>query len=70
MSQKRQHVSNMDGTGTWIRPGSVGIRSSIPDPKWQGIRSAVVIANLKDNIDQFEARHMLKMQKFMWPWKV
>ena len=39
------------GTGTWNRPGSTCICSSIPDPKGWGIRSAVVLASLKDNID-------------------
>ena len=28
-----------------------------------GIRSAVVLASLKDDIDRFEARHMMKKQK-------
>ena len=55
-----------DGTGTKIRPESTGICSSTLDPKRQGIRTAVVLANLKyniENIDRFEARHTLKMLK-------
>ena len=40
-----------------IRPVSMGICSSIPDPKGKGIRSAMVLANLKDNIDWLEVRH-------------
>ena len=56
------------GTGTWDRPGSTGICSSISDPKGLGIRSAVVLASLKDNIDWFEARHMKKILQILWPW--
>ena len=49
-----------DGPGTWILPGSTVNFSSIPDPKGYGIRSAVALANLKDYIDWFDARHNAK----------
>ena len=49
--QKIFSVHGRDGTGTLIRLRSTGICSSIPDPKGQGIRSAVVLANLKEHID-------------------
>ena len=56
-------VSTRDGTGTWNKPGNTGICSSIPDPKGLGIRCSVVSSNLKDKIDGFEARHMIKSWK-------
>ena len=41
----------MVGTDTLVQPGSMGICTSIPDTKGLGVMSAVVLANLKDNID-------------------
>ena len=42
----------MDGTGTRIRPGSVGDCSLLPTRKGRVlIRSAVLLANLLDDID-------------------
>ena len=57
------HVQDRDGTGTWIRLGTIGICSSIHDPKGYHTTSAVVLANLKDNIGRFEARHIPKILK-------
>ena len=34
-------------------------------PTRKGIRSAVVLTSLKDNIDRFEAQHMKKMLKIL-----
>ena len=34
-----------------------------PDPKGENMRAAVVLTYPKDNIDRFEARHMLKRLK-------
>ena len=61
-------VQDRDGTGTWIRPGTMGICSSIHDPK--GYHGCLVLANLKDNIGWFEARHIPKFWKILWPWKI
>ena len=48
-----------DGMGTWIRLENTDICSLvILDPKGSGIRSAVVLANLKGNNDWFEIGHL------------
>ena len=54
-------VQDRDGTGTWIQPGTMGICSSIHDPK--GYHGYLLLANLKDNIGRFEARHIPKILK-------
>ena len=40
-----------EGTDTWIRPGSTGILLLDIRSERVGTESAVVLANLKDNID-------------------
>ena len=44
---------NMAKKGTWIQTGRSTICSLIPDPTVWGARSAVVLANLKDHINEF-----------------
>ena len=51
-------------------PGIRYLLVNTPLLKGYGIRSAVVLANIKDNIGSFEAHHMLKLLKILWPWKI
>ena len=65
-------MCSRDGTGIWMQPGEIQLfapQYSSAQRVW-GIRSAVVHANIKDNIGLSEAHHMLKLLKILWPWKI
>ena len=60
--------SGQNSRSQWI---SVNICSSIPGRIGEAIRLAVWLANLKDNIDWFEARQIIIILKSSaWPWNM
>ena len=49
--------------------GWIQLSPSKPDSKGYGNRFAVLLANFKDNIGQFEARVVKMLKKILWPQK-
>ena len=52
---------------SWAKSGGLRLEQVHESKSWRtSIKSAVVLANLKDNIDWFEACHMIKMLQKFW----